>query len=109
MLMPPRAHNQSLGGMIGQMFTQPGTYIELKKKGFTDVQIPKWVKRPEPGAGAAPEPGAATLPAPAAAQAEKPATVALNQENDVSQVSSQPSNQVGWVGQVPALQNPEAA
>jgi hypothetical protein len=74
----------SLGGMIGQMINRPFIYIELRKKGFTDVQIPSWVMRPAPGVGVAVavEPPLGPAPAPAAA----PATiVTLAQENAASE------------------------
>jgi hypothetical protein len=117
----------SLGGMIGQMTNRSGIYLDLRKRGFTDVQIPEWVKRPEvvpgavpePGAGAVPEPGAASLPGPAlipvAAPAGTPAIVTLAQENAASKrVGESVSGRVGGrvssqVAQVPPLQTTEAS
>jgi hypothetical protein len=102
----------SLGGMIGQMITQPRTYLELGKKGFTDVQIPKWVKRPEAGVEVVPvlKPLPGPTPTPAATPA-KPAIVTLAQENTASKrvgesVSERVSSQVA---QVPPLQTTKAS
>jgi hypothetical protein len=60
---------QSITGMISNMINFSGVYNELRKKGFTDAQIPKWVARPPPPSTTpitsippAPSPGAALKP-----------------------------------------------
>ena len=99
-------NHQSLGGMIGQMINHTSIYKELMKIGFTDVQIPQWVKRPEAGVGVAVESPLGLAPAPAVALAEKPAIVTLAQENAVSErATERPSEQAS---RVPALQNTDA-
>jgi hypothetical protein len=80
---------QSIPGIISNMVNFPNIYNDLRKKGFTDPQIPKWVARSSPSPSPTPVPSLGPVPSLAATplSAGTLPIVQLGQENEVERVS----------------------